>query len=370
MAKINLFQPYSTEEEIKAVTEVIRSGWWKEGPKCLELEEKFSKYTGAKHSLTVISGTAGYDLLFKAYDIKDCDVIVPAMTFISTGIIPLYNNCNVIFADCKRDDLTIDPEDVERKITKNTKAIVLQHMSGIPCDMDAFKKFADAGIQIIEDAAHGSGCFYKGKHVGTEYPAMFSFNVVKNIASGEGGIITLPDTDKYERAKSLRWCGINQTTWERDGKKYKWDYSIDELGYKYHFNDILASIALVQFNRLEATNGIRRKLVHRYKLNLSHNKGITLPKQRNSDKPSWHQFIIRVNPDDRNPLLDHLGDNSIGCGVHYKPINMYPLWEHGDTPVTDEEWLRMVTLPLHPAMTIDDVDEVCRVIKEYYAESK
>ena len=367
MAKINLFEPYRGEEEIEAVKEVIESGWWKEGPKCLELEEKWSGYTGAKNSITVNSASVGLDLIFKAYGIKDCDVIVPAMTFITTGLAGLWNNCRVIFADSQKDTLTIDPEDVKKKITPYTKAIVVQHMSGHPCDMDAFDEFKEKGMLIIEDAAHGCGSLYKNKHVGIENPAIFSFNAVKNIASGEGGIVTTPDDEIAEKMRVLRWCGIDSTTWQRDGKKYKWDYSINEVGYKYHFNDILAAIALVQLGRLDFTNKKRRNMVERYTERFIKDRlPVYIPREEEWARSSWHQFIIRVDEKDRNPLLDWLGERSIGCGVHYKPINQYSLWPHGETPVVDAEWKKMITLPLHPRLTIENVDEVCDAIKEYY----
>jgi perosamine synthetase len=367
MSKINLYRPYSNYEEIEAVTEVLESGWWKQGPKCRELEKRFCEFTGAKNAITVANATLGLDLIFKAYDIKDCDVIVPAITFISTGIVPRWNNCNVIFADVRSDNLTISYEDTLKKLTPNTKVVIIQHQSGHAADIAAFDELKKKGILIIEDAAHGAGSYYKGLHVGIFNPAIFSFNVVKQIATGEGGIVTFPTKSKAVRAEHLRDAGIEENTWERENKKYKWDYVINELGYKYPYNDILASIALVQLKRLKSTNATRLMLVNRYLQNLADVNEVQLPYVSSDVIHSWHQFIIRVDENKRNKLIDFMIENEVDAGVHYKPINYYEkLWSHGDTPTSDLEWQRMVTLPLHPNLTLQDIDRVCNVIKRFY----
>lgn len=369
MAKINTFEPYRDEKEIAAVTRVINSGWWKEGPECEKLEEEFCKYTGAKYAISVNSATSALDLILKAYGIKDGEIIVPALTFLSTGLIGPWNNCKVVFADVEPIHLTIDVHDVYKKITPDTKAIVVQHMSGHPVELDAFDQFKKYGILIVEDAAHGCGAYYKGVHVGTRNPSAFSFNVVKQIASGEGGIITVDDKDIAEKMKRLRWCGIDESTWRKEGKKYKWDYTINEVGYKYHFNDILGSIARVQLSRLDFTNGLRRKYSEMYNDLLA-----DLPVVRPYAEPqiihSWHQYIIRVDSHDRDNLIDFLAQHDIAAGMHYKPINLYPIFDHGETPVTDIEWRRMITLPLHARLSEDDVRYVCEVIHQYYEQKR
>lgn len=370
MKKINLFEPYTTDEEIKAVTSVIKSGWWKEGPICKELEEEFCNYTKAKYSISVNSATVGLDLLFKAYNIKDGEIIIPAITFPATGLVPLYNNCKVVFADIEEATLTIDPLDVAKKITPRTKAIIVQHQSGYPVDLDSFEQFKKKGILIIEDAAHGAGSFYKGEHVGTRNPAIFSFNVVKNIAACEGGMVTTDNKEKAEKMMTLRWFGIDQFAWKKQRKKHLWDYIITEVGYKYHFNDIFASLALVQLKRLDETNKKRRELSQRYDENFSRSslpiRILQIGPERLSSR---HQYIIRVDDKDRDSLIDWLTAHNIISGVHYKPINMYPIFpEHGDTPVTDREWKKMITLPLHPKLTIQDIDYVFDTITAYYKQ--
>jgi perosamine synthetase len=369
--RINLFEPYFTKEEIKAVTDVIKSGWWKEGPECKKLEEEFCAFTKAKNAVSVNSATVGLDLIFKAYGIKDCEVIIPPITFIATGVVPLYNNCKVVFADIDEQTLTIDAADVAKKITPKTKAIVLQHQSGYPCDLDAFERFKEKGILIIEDAAHGAGAFYKGEHVGTRNPSAFSFNVVKNIAAGEGGIVTTPDKDMAEKMKTLRWFGIDKIAWQKEGKEHIWDYSIYTVGYKYHFNDIFAVLALVQLKRLNKTNTKRRALAKRYDENFSRASFPVRLLEINSKDivSSRHQYIIRVDPKHRNLLIHWLTAHKITSGVHYKPINLYPIFDsHGETPVTDREWEKMVTLPLHPRLSFSDVDYICDIIASYFKQ--
>lgn len=369
MNRINTFEPYRDSREIEAVRRVIKSGWWKEGVECEKLEREFSTYTKSPYAISVNSATSGLDLIFKAYGITGGEVIVPAMTFIATGLVPLWNNCKVVFADVEPNHLTIDPKDVDRKLTTNTKAIIVQHMSGHPVDLDAFVNYKNLDIVVIEDAAHGCGSYYKGHHVGIQFPSAFSFNVVKQIAAGEGGIVTTPDAEIAEKMKRLRWFGIDESTWQKEGKKYKWDYSINEVGYKYHFNDILASLARVQLERLSETNRIRYFIANTYTERLF-DLPITLPYAENNVIHSWHQYIIRVCDCDRDNLIDFMAEKGIACGVHYKPINMYPLWEHGDTPVTDYEWKRMVTLPMHARLKPEDIDYICNSIREFYESKK
>lgn len=368
MKKINLYEPFSNEKELEAVKRVLDSGWWKEGPECEKLEEEFCEFTGAKNAISVASATVGLDLVFKAYNIKDCDVIMPAMTFVATGLAALYNNCNIIFADINKDTLTIDLRDVRSKITPRTKAIVLQHQSGYPCDIIGFEEFKDKGILIIEDAAHGMGSYFGNEHVGVRNPSVFSFNVVKNVASGEGGMITVPDDDVAKRLKALRWYGIEGNTFDREGQKRKWDYVINEVGYKYHFNDILASIARVQLDRLPQTNAKRQMLSILYDelFKVSRVNFLHIPGNITSSR---HQYIIKVPNGDRDKMLSYLNENGIGASVHYKPINKYPIFPNScGTPVTDEVWQRMITLPLHPKMEPDDVKRIVETVNNFYAK--
>ncbi len=370
MKKINLFEPYYTHEEIDAVARVIKSGWWKEGPICEQLEEEFCIYTSARYAVSVNSATVGLDLIFKAYDIKNGEVIIPALTFIATGLSPLYNNCKVVFADVHDATLTIDSQDVAKKITSRTKAIIVQHQSGHPVDLDAFEQLKKKGILIIEDAAHGAGSFYKGKHVGSTNPSVFSFNVVKNIAAAEGGMVTTDRKEMAQKMIALRWFGIDKVAWKQEGKKHIWDYSISMVGYKYHFNDIFAALARVQLKRLDKTNKRRRELAKRYDDNFLKSSLPVRTLTIDSDIiSSRHQYIIRVDKKERDSLIDWLTNHKIISGVHYKPINLYPIFGgHGQTPITDREWKKMITLPLHPKLTFDDIDYICGTIAEYYKQ--
>lgn len=367
MKKINLYEPFSDEKELEAVKRVLDSGWWKEGPECEKLEEEFCEFTGAKHAISVNSATVGLDLVFKAYNIKDCDVIMPAMTFVATGLAALYNNCNVIFADINRENLTIDLGDVRKKITPNTKAIILQHQSGYPADIIGFEEFKEKGILIIEDAAHGMGSFFGGEHVGARNPSVFSFNVVKNVAAGEGGMITVPDENIAKRLKALRWYGIEGNTFSREGMQKKWDYIINEIGYKYHFNDILASIARVQLKRLPQTNARREMLATLYD-ELFKVSRVTYMKIPGNITSSRHQYIIRVDAMIRDKMIEHLNANGIGASVHYKPINQYPIFANSyGTPTTNRVWEEMITLPLHPKLTEDDIKRIVDTVNNFYA---
>lgn len=347
---IPLLKPSVSEAEITAVSEVLRSGWWGTGAVVEQFEKEFAAYYGYKYCITVNSATAALHLSMKVLDVHPGDdVIVPAMTFISTGLAPIYVGANVILADIRPDTLCIDWDSVARLMTSKTKVVIPVDYGGYP---------ADAGIktcgsaQIVQDAAHSCG--------GITYGSMtcFSFHPVKNLATGDGGAILTNNKAHASRLKSLRWCGIDKSTWERSEKRYGWDYYIGEVGMKCHWNDIQAAIGLVQLHRLNDMNARRRQIAMRY---LSELKGLAvLPLDH--PKHTWHLFPIRV--DCRNRLIDTLLSDEISAGVHYKPLYHYPMFR-GDNPVTEQEWRRLVSLPIFPDMTEEEQDKVIRVLKEH-----
>jgi perosamine synthetase len=264
---IQVFKPSMTQEEIDAVTEVLQSGWIGLGPKTAEFEEKFAEFVGTTFAVAVNSCTAALDLALKLLDVNHGhEVIVPTMTFVSTAHCVAYRLAMPIFADVDPHTLSIDLEDVRRKITSRTRAIIPVHYSGRPIDLDALKEIA-GGIPIIEDCAHATGARYKGRSVGSIGDiGCFSFHAVKNLAMGDGGALTLNDQQWMERCKRLRWLGIDKGTWDRTAvdKSYWWQYFVDEIGLKCHLNDIAAAIGLVQLRRLQAMNARRREIARQY----------------------------------------------------------------------------------------------------------
>ena len=230
---IPIFKPSVSQLEIDNVTEVLKSGWWGMGPKVAEFEKKFAERVGTKYAVAVDSCTNALHLALAAHDIKDGEVIIPALTFVSTGLAGLYNNCKIVFADIDEETLCIDWGDVFDKTTAHTQAVIPVHYGG----QNANQYTNGWGGLIIEDAAHAMGNILVGKNT-----ACWSFHAVKNLATGDGGMITTNNEDIRDKLLALRWCGIDKSTWERSEKKYGWDYDIETIGYKAHMNDITSSI--------------------------------------------------------------------------------------------------------------------------------
>lgn len=356
MEVIPLFKPSYTQAEIDAVTNVMKSGWIGLGPVTAEFEKRFAKHVGAKYAVGLNSATAALDLAVKAYDIHDAEIIVPAFTFVSTGLAALYNNNKVVFADIDEDTLCLDWEDVKRKITPKTRAVIPVWYGG------KTTRIPDLGkdIVIIEDCAHAAGNKMAGKY----NTACWSFHAVKNLATGDGGMITTNDEEVYKKLLPLRWVGIDKSTWERSQKKYGWDYEINTVGYKCHMNDITASIGLTQLDRLQDMNKARKMRVLQYLQELStHAKYLQLPNWDHVS--SWHIFHVRINEADRNRFIDHMLAHGVSAGVHYKPLNTYPMFPQTPLEVTDRVWKQIVTLPLFPDMTDDEFEHIIKTIKEF-----
>lgn len=366
---IQVFKPFMGQEECNAVAEVLKSGWIGLGPKTAEFEQEFAKFIGVKYVVGVNSCTAALDLALKLLGIRHGDeVIVPTMTFVSTAHIVAYNLATPIFADVDEKTLAIDLEDIKRKITLRTKAIIPVHYSGRTCDMDALKEIAGDMIAIIEDAAHACGAEYKGKKCGSLGDiGCFSFHAVKNLAMGDGGALTLNNQQMCERAKRMRWLGIDKGTWDRTkmDKSYWWEYFVNEIGLKCHMNDIQASIGLVQLKKLESMNKRRREIVKMYTEGLKDIDGIETPPEDTKDyKSSWHIYCIKCNK--RDDLSAYLEKKGIGTGVHYKPIHTYPCYGNKPClPVAERVFKKILSLPMHPGLSDRDVVRIVGLIRNF-----
>jgi len=365
---ISLFKPYMGDEEIEAISEVLQSGWIGLGPKTAMFEEEFAKYIGVKFAVGVNSATAALDIALKLLRVNFGDeVIVPTITFVSTAHVVAYNLATPIFVDVDEKTMNLSLDDVEKKLSKRTKAIIPVHYSGRPVDIDALKEVVGK-ISIIEDAAHACGALYKGKHCGALGDmGCFSFHAVKNLAMGDGGAITLNNHDMSERAKRLRWLGIDKTTWDRTdiGRTYWWQYFVDEIGLKCHMNDLIASIGLVQLRKLEDMNQRRREIVKQYDDAFKTIDWIIAPPGDDDEyKSSWHIYWIRVPK--RDELTVYLKDAGIITGVHYYPIHLYRCYGNiVSLPVAEKLSKEIVSLPMHPGLTDDDVEKVIQKIIEF-----
>jgi perosamine synthetase len=365
---IQVFKPFMGEEEIDAVAEVLKSGWIGLGPKTAGLEKGFAEYIGVEYAVGVNSATSALDLALKLLQINHGDeVIVPTITFVSTAHVVAYNLGTPIFADVDPTTLSIDIEDVKRKISLRTRAIIPVHYGGRPVDMDRLKDVS-GNIPIIEDAAHACGGVYKGRKCGSLGDiGCFSFHAVKNLAMGDGGALTINDGAMAERAKRLRWLGIDKGTWDRSeiDKSYWWEYFVDEIGLKCHMNDIMAAIGLVQLSKLEMMNSRRKEIAKIYSEAFRDVEWIEIPPDDNDEyKSSWHIYHIKV--DRRDELSIYLQENGIATGVHYKPIHLYSCYGNRPVlPVAEKTFLRILSLPMYPGMSNEDVEKVIDTVTSF-----
>jgi len=369
---IPVFKPCYDHQELEALREPFESGWIGLGPKTKEFEERFAAFLGVPYAVGVNSATAALHLALKVAGVEGAEVITTPMTFVSTNHAILYCNGIPVFADIEPDTLNIDPVDVERKVSSRTKAIVVVHYGGHACDMDRILAIARKhGLKVIEDAAHACGGQYRGQMLGTLGDfGCFSFHAVKNLATGDGGMITTRDPEADARLRRLRWLGITKGTWDRvEGKGYSWEYNVEELGFKCHMNDITAAIGLVQLAKLERTNARRRYLAERYSRLLADVDWIETPVEKEYARSAWHNYVIKVaDPMDRDPLMEFLKERGISTGMHYIPNHLYQLYRpyvKERLPVAETVWKRLITLPLFPDLTDEEQDYIVASVTSY-----
>lgn len=372
---IPVLQPSIGQEEIDAVAEVMRSGWLGLGPKTEQFEKEFSSFAGSRFTIALNSGTAALHLALDVLDLEPGDeVIVPSITFISTIHAVSYVGATPVFADIEPDTMNLSLVDIERKITERTKAILVVHLAGHPCDMDPIHELAGSrGIKVIEDASHACGAQYKGRPIGTLSDlTCFSFHAVKNLTTGEGGAITCGSEWMARKFREKRWVGISKDTWMRSSAErvYAWQYFVDKVGFKYHMNDLQAAIGLVQLKKLDQLNGRRREIASRYQEELGDLPWIQLPQEKSYAKSSWHLFQIKLPGEQaRDRLIGHLQESNIATGVHYYPCHLHPCYHHlkAIVPISSEMWKRILTLPIHPNLTDNDMDRIIASVKSFKA---
>jgi UDP-4-amino-4-deoxy-L-arabinose-oxoglutarate aminotransferase len=369
-----LSRPSIGEREIEGVVSCLKSGWITTGPLCKSFEEKFCELTGASYALSVSSGTAGMHLLMLALGIKTGDeIITPSMTFASTMNMITFSGAKPVFVDIHYDTLNINADLIEEKMTTRTKGIIPVHFAGAPADMDKILAVAKRHhLFVIEDAAHGLGSYYKGIHAGGwGQVAVFSFHPIKNITTGEGGMITHSDDPLESRLRLLRFHGIERDAWKRYGKGGNPDYDIKAPGFKYNLTDIQAALGLAQLSRLEELNSRRRKLANLYREGLEGVEGVDLPGvPAYPHIHSWHLFAIKVISMDRERLMQRLSDYQIGYGIHFPAghrlgyIQEQYKIKKGELKETERANANLLSLPLFPDMKDEDVSYVCEAVRE------
>ncbi|OGL44564.1 MAG: UDP-4-amino-4,6-dideoxy-N-acetyl-beta-L-altrosamine transaminase [Candidatus Schekmanbacteria bacterium RBG_16_38_11] len=384
----NQFLPFSLptieEDEISEVVDSLRSGWITTGPKVIRFEEDFKNYIGCSHAVAVNSGTAGLHISLMATEISDGDeVITSPMTFAATVNTVVLQRAKPVFADINPETLNINPDFIEQKITPKTKAIIPVHFAGQPCDLDRITAIAKKhNLLVIEDAAHAVGSEYKGVKIGkTETSAVFSFHPIKNITTGEGGMITTERADLAEKLRLLRFHGISKEAWKRYSAKGSPQYEILLPGLKYNMLDIQAAIGIHQLKKLDNFIEKRKNFAKQYENALKEIPEIITPGRVTYDcLHAWHLYIIKLRLETlkitRDEFIEELKKEKIGTGIHFTAIHLHPFYankfgfKRGDFPNAEYASDRIISLPLYPKMKDEDIVYVVEAIKKVVNANK
>jgi dTDP-4-amino-4,6-dideoxygalactose transaminase len=373
-------QPLIEEAEIEEVVKSLRSAWLGTGPKVAAFEKLIAEYKGVKHAVAVSSCTAGLHLSCLALRLQPGDeVIVPAMTFCATVNAIIHAGATPVLVDVEPDTFNIDPEQVQRKITPRTKAIMPVHFAGRACNMDALTTLArEHNLKIIEDCAHAIETEYRGKKAGTIGDCgVLSFYSTKNIVTGEGGMVLTNDTDVATRIKRLALHGMSQDAWKRfadDGYKH---YEVVEIGFKYNMIDLQAAIGMHQIPRVEDYWERRLRVWERYNVAFA-DLPVSLPAPLDpNSRHALHLYTILIEaeraPLTRDQFITALHKRNIGTGVHYQSIPAHPVyqerfgWKPEDYPNADAIGRSTVSLPLSAKLTEQDVEDVITVVQDVLA---
>ena len=366
--------PLIGEAEIQAVTDVMRSDWLTTGAQTKRFEADFAHFVEAPHAVALNSCTAALHLALLAAGVGPGDeVITTPLTFCATVNTILHVGATPVLADIDPVTLCLDPHAAEAKITPRTKAIVPVHYAGHPAEMDAFLALASRhGLAIIEDAAHAVGTSYRGRKVGAigDYTA-FSFYATKNLTTAEGGMLTTADPEAADRIRVMGLHGISRDAWKRYTAAGSWYYEVETAGFKYNMTDMAAALGLAQLARFDAMQAVRCGYVARYNQAFAAEPAIQLPPAADSargDVHAWHLYAIRLNPEavtiDRDALIEELKLAGVGTSVHFIPITHHPFYQRtlgvtpADTPIASDTYSRILSLPLYPKLTPDDVERV------------
>jgi dTDP-4-amino-4,6-dideoxygalactose transaminase len=383
IATVPFHRPDIGEAEIAAVVETLRSGWLTTGPKTLEFETAFAEGVGARHAIAVSSCTAALHLALDALGLEPGDeVIVPTLTFTSTGATVVHAGARPVLADVTADTLNVDPRDVARKITRRTRAIVAVHFAGHPAPMDELLELADRhGIALVEDAAHALPAAYRGRRIGSigKFTA-FSFYATKNLTTGEGGMLTTDDSLLADRVRMRRLHGMSRDAWKRYSATGTWRYDVSYPGFKYNLTDVASAIGLVQLGRLPELQRRREEIARRYTEALEDVADLRLPGTRREVEHAWHLYVVRVRPQrlriNRDQLIEVLKERGIGTSVHFIPLHWHSYYQRSlgvgvqDLPVASEAAETMLSLPLFTRMSDDEVDHVAATLRDVLSENR
>jgi perosamine synthetase len=369
------------EEEISAVLDVLRSGWLTTGPRVREFEAAFAHFTGARYAVALNSCTAALHLALAAVGISEGEeVILPTMTFASTGEVVLYFKARPVLVDCKQGSFHADPDQIARSITSRTRAIIPVHYGGYARDMDAILDVArEHGLKVIEDAAHALPSRYRGATIGTLGDiTCFSFYATKTLTTGEGGMVTTGNQEYADRIRMLSLHGASRDAWKRYTSEGSWRYEVLEMGYKYNLTDLQAALGLAQLAKCEAMRARRAVLAERYDQGLAGLDAFDVVPVPQDVEHAWYLYVLLVNPSalriDRSRVIEELKSRGIGTSVHFIPLHLHPLYQKyigyrkGQFPNAEERFERAISLPIYPGMTEEDSGRVIEALREIARE--
>ncbi len=375
------FLPYALpllgEEEKAEVLKVLDSGWITTGPRTFEFEKRLASFTGAAHAVALSSCTAALHVSLAALGVGEGDeVITSTMTFCSTANVVLHLKAKPVLADVEPGTLTISPEEISRRMTARTKAILPVHYGGHPCRMDEIARMAAGrGVPVVEDAAHALGAVYKGKNVGTMSAATcFSFYAIKNVTTGEGGAVVTDDGELAARIRLYSLHGMSKDAWKRYTSAGSWYYEVMYPGFKYNMTDIQAALGLCQLAKIDQFAARRDRIVSAYDREFADLDEITTLSVDAGVRHARHLYPIMLNLDrltiDRARFIEELKAENVGTTVNFVPVHMHPYYRdtfgfrREDFPVAAQAYDRLISLPLYPKMTDEDAADVVKAVRK------
>lgn len=380
MKKLNQFLSYGRqsidEDDIQVVIETLRSPFLTQGPKIQQFEQAIADYVGAQYAVAFCNGTAALHAACYAAGISGGDeVITSPITFAASANCVRYMGGTVVFADIDASTYNINPEEIRKMITPNTKAIIPVDFTGQPADMDGIMEIAhEHNLVVIEDGAHSLGAEYKGKKVGTQADmTMFSFHPVKPITTAEGGIIVTNNEEYYHKLQLFRSHGIEQT--EFSVEQGGWYYEMTDLGYNYRMTDLQAALGLSQLTKIDTFIQQRREIAAFYTEVFQDIEGIIVPQQLEGTNSGWHLYMLQLEGTSRKFVFEQMRSLNIGVHVHYIPVYWHPYYqqlgyEHGLCPIAEKWYEKALTLPIHPNMTTEDLAIIVSNFKKLLKQSK
>ncbi len=375
-----VFLPYARQwvddGDIQAVVNVLKSDFLTTGPAIREFEEKLADYVGANYAVVFSNGTAAlHAACFAAGIGKGDEVITTPMTFAASANCILYLGGTPVFADIDPNTYNIHPDAVRKAVTDKTKAIIPVHFTGQPADLDPLLELAkERDLVVIEDAAHALGASYRGKRIGSiSDMTMFSFHPVKHITTGEGGAITTNSKEYYQRLLHFRNHGIARNPSEWEENHGPWYYEMQALGFNYRMTDLQAALGISQLSKIDSFIGLRKDYAAKYNEAFEGMEEIIIPEQLQGSESSWHLYVIRLRPEQlrggRREIFEALLKENIGVNVHYIPVYLHPFYKalgykQNLCPQVEKLYEEIITLPLFPMMSEEDVTDVIQAVKK------